>query len=158
MEAIRVERGLSYGVRARFASGRAGGLFFVSSFTKVETAGELVKVSLDELARFREGGPTEEELSRVRGYLGGIYPLALETHEAWAEKLAEMELYGLPPGEVAGFLDRIGAVDAAACRALAQRYLPGERRVVVAVGPAKALAPQLAAFGPVRVLPARAVM
>jgi zinc protease len=59
---------------------------------------------------------------------------------------------------VGGFIARVGAVDAAACRALARRYLPGERRVVVAVGPARALAPQLAAFGAVRVLPARAVM
>ena len=158
MEAIRVERGLSYGVRARFACGRAGGLFLVSSFTKVETAGELVRVALAELARFREDGPTEEELGRVRGYLGGLYPLSLETHEAWAEKLAEIELYGLPPDEVASFVDRIAAVDAAACRALARRLLPGERRVVVAVGPAKRLAPQLAGLGPLRVLPARAVM
>ncbi len=158
MEAIRVERGLSYGVRARFASGRAGGLFFVSSFTKVETAGQLVQVALDELRRFREGGPTEEELARVRGYLGGLYPLSLETHEAWAEKLAEVELYGLPPDEVGGFLDRVGAVDADACRALARRHLLGERRVVVAVGPARALRPQLEPFGPVTVLPARAVM
>jgi zinc protease len=158
MEAIRVERGLSYGVRARFASGRAGGLFFVSSFTKVETAGALVQVALDELARFREGGPTEEELSRVRGYLGGLYPLTLETHEAWAEKLAEVELYGLPADEVGGFIARVGAVDAEACRALARRYLPGERRVVVAVGPARALTPQLSAFGAVRVIRARAVM
>jgi zinc protease len=158
MVAIRVERGLSYGVRARFASGRAGGLFFVSSFTKVETAGALAQVALDELARFREGGPSGEELARVRGYLAGLYPLSLETHEAWAEKLAEVELYGLPPDEVGGFLDRIDAVDAEACRALARRYLPGGQRVVVAVGPARALAPQLSAFGPVRVLPARAVM
>lgn len=158
MEAIRVERGLSYGVRARFASGRAGGLFFVASFTKVETAGQLVQVALDELARFREGGPTEEELARVRGFLGGLYPLSLETHEAWAEKLAEVELYGLPADEVGGFLDRIGRVDAEACRALARRLLPGERRVVVAVGPARALRPQLEPFGPVKVIPARAVM
>ncbi len=157
MEAIRVERGLSYGVRARFASGRVGGLFFVASFTKVETAGQLVQVALDQLAAFRASGPTEEELARVRGYLGGLYPLSLETHEAWAEKLAEVELYGLPADEVSGFRERIGAVDAAACLAVA-RHLPGERRVVVAVGPAKALRPQLAPFGPVRVVAARSVM
>jgi zinc protease len=157
MDAIRVERGLSYGVRARFASGKVGGLFFVSSFTKVETCGELVKVSLDQLAAFRAGGPTEAELERVRGYLGGLYPLSLETHEAWAEKLSEVELYGLPPDEVGGFRARIEAVDAAACLAVA-RHLPGDRRVVVAVGPARALVPQLSPFGPVRVVPARAVM
>jgi zinc protease len=158
MEAIRVERGLSYGVRARFASGRAGGLFFVSSFTKVESAGELARVALDEVARFREQGPTEAELERVRGYLGGLYPLSLETHEAWAEKLGEMELYGLPPDEVSGFHARIAAVDAQACLAVARRHLPGERRVVVAVGPARRLVPQLEAFGPVRVVAARTVM
>jgi zinc protease len=158
MEAIRVERGLSYGVRARFASGRSGGLFFVSSFTKVETAGELARVALAELARFGESGPTEEELVRVRGYLGGLYPLSLETHEAWAEKLSEVELYGLPPDEVPGFIDRIGAVDAAACLSLARRTLAGDRRVLVAVGPATRLAPQLRALGPVKVVTARAVM
>jgi zinc protease len=157
MDAIRVERGLSYGVRARFASGRVGGLFFVSSFTKVETCGELVKVALDQLAAFRAEGPTEPELARVRGYLGGLYPLSLETHEAWAEKLAEVELYGLPPDEVGGFRERIEAVDAAACLRVA-RLLPGERRVVVAVGPARALVPQLSAFGPVKVVQARSVM
>ena len=100
MEAVRVNRGLSYGVRSRFATSRAGGLFFFSSFTKVETAGELVQVALDEVARFREGGPTEEELERTRGYLCGLYPLGLETHEQWAEKLAEVELYGLAADEV----------------------------------------------------------
>ena len=158
MEAIRVERGLSYGVRARFACGRAGGLFLVSSFTKVETAGELVQVALDELQRFAEGGPTDEELERTRGYLAGLHPLSLETHEAWCDKLGEVELYGLGPDEVAGFLARVEAVDARACRTLVGRALAGGRRAVVAVGPAKRLRPQLERFGPVRVVAARSVM
>jgi zinc protease len=158
MEAVRVNRGLSYGVRSRFATGRAGGLFYFSSFTKVETVGELVQVALDEVARFREGGPTEEELERTRGYLCGLYPLSLETHEQWAERLAEVELYGLGPDEVTGHRERLLAVDAAACLEVARRWLPGERRLVLAVGPARRLAPQLARFGPVQVLAARTVM
>ncbi len=158
MEAVRVNRGLSYGVRSAFSAGRAGGLFSFSSFTKVETAGELVQVALDEIARFREGGPTEEELERTRGYLCGLYPLSLETHEAWAEKLAAVELYGLGPDEVTGFDARVRAVDQAACLAVARRWLPVERRVVVAVGPARRLEPQLSRFGPVRVVTARSVM
>jgi zinc protease len=157
MEAVRVNRGLSYGVRSRFATSRAGGLFFFSSFTKVETAGELVQVGLDEVARFREGGPSEEELERTRSYLCGLYPLGLETHEQWAEKLAEVELYGLADDEVTGFHDRVQAVDAAACMEVGRRWLPVDRRVVVAVGPARRLRPQLARFGPVKVVTARAV-
>jgi len=157
-EAIRVERGLSYGVRARFTSGRAGGLFLVSSFTKVETAGELVSVAIGELERFAAGGPTGEELTRTRGYLCGLHPLSLETHEAWCDKLGEVELYGLPADEVAGFTARIEAVDAAACQAVMGRALSSDHRVVVAVGPAAQLARQLERFGPVRVVPARSVM
>jgi zinc protease len=158
VEAIRVARGLSYGVRARFAAGRQGGLFVVSSFTRVETAGELVRVALGELTRFREEGPTEEELIRTRAWLEGLHALSFETHEAWAEKLAEIELHGLPGDEVSGFAARVRAVDAAACLDAARRHMPGERRVLVAVGPARALSRQLAPFGPVRVVPARAVM
>jgi zinc protease len=81
----------------------------------------------------------------------------LETHEQWAEKLAAIELHGLGPDEVTGFADRVRAVDAAACLAVARRWLPVERRVVVAVGPARRLKPQLARFGPVEVVTARSV-
>jgi zinc protease len=158
MDAIRVTRGLSYGVRSRFAAGRAGGLFLVSSYTKVESAGELCRVTLDELVRFRDAGPTDEELERVRAWLCGLYPLSLETHESWAEKLAEVELYGLPDDEVSGFRDRIRAVSSEACRTLAARHLPVERPVVVAVGPARALERQLAPFGPVTVVSPRSVI
>ncbi len=155
MEAIRVNRGLSYGVRSRFATSGAGGLFFVSTFTKVETTAEIVQVALDETARFCEEGPTQEELGRTQSYLCGLYPLSLETHDQLAEKLADLELYGLDQAEVSGFRDRVRAVTPEACRASARRYFPLERRVVVAVGPARVIAPGLERFGPVKVIPAR---
>ncbi|BDG06704.1 M16 family metallopeptidase [Anaeromyxobacter oryzae] len=155
MEAIRVERGLSYGVRSRFATNGAGGVFFISTFTKVETTTEIVQVALDQTARFAEEGPSGEELERTQSYLCGLYPLSLETHDQLAEKLADLELFGLPDDEVTGFRDRVRAVTPDACRAAARRYLPLERRVVVAVGPAKAIARGLERFGPVRIVPAR---
>jgi zinc protease len=155
MEAIRVNRGLSYGVRSRFAASGAGGIFFVSTFTKVETTGEIVRVALDETARFCEGGPTAEELERTRSYLCGLFPLSLETHDQLAEKLAELALYDLPDDEVTAFRERVRAVTVEAAREAARRYFPLDRRVVVAVGPAKAIARQLEPFGPVKVIPAR---
>jgi zinc protease len=157
-EALRVNRGLTYGVRSRFSPSRAGGLFVVSTYTKNETAGEVVEVALAEIARFREGGPDEEELARTKSYLCGLFPLSLETHEQLAEKLTDLELYGLPDDEIALFRERVTAVSAEACRDVARRYFPGERGVVVAVGPAKVLAPALERFGPVKVVPARKVI
>ncbi|WP_242393401.1 M16 family metallopeptidase [Anaeromyxobacter oryzisoli] len=155
MEAIRVERGLSYGVRSRFATSGAGGLFFVSTFTKVETTAEIVQVALDETARFCGDGPTAEELERTQSYLSGLYPLSLETHDQLAEKLSDLALFGLSEDEVTGFRERIRAVTTEACRVVARRYLPRERSAIVAVGPAKAIARSLEKFGPVKVVPAR---
>jgi zinc protease len=155
VEAIRVNRGLSYGVRSRFATSAVGGLFFVSSFTKLETTAELVQVTLDETARFCDEGPREEELERTRSYLCGLFPLSLETHDQVAEKLADLALYDLPDEEVTAFRERVRAVSAEDARDAGRRYFPLDGRVIVAVGPAKAIARELERFGPVTVVPAR---
>jgi zinc protease len=155
MEAIRVNRGLSYGVRSRFATSAAGGIFFVSTFTKVETTAEIVKVTLEETARFCGEGPGADELDRTQSYLCGLFPLSLETHDQLAEKLADLALYDLPDDEVSAFRDRVRAVTPQMARDAGRRYFPLGERVVVAVGPAKAIARSLEPFGPVTVVPAR---
>jgi zinc protease len=155
VEAIRVNRGLSYGVRSRFVTSGSGGIFFVSTFTKVETTAEIVQVTLDETARFCDEGPRPDELERTRSYLCGLFPLTLETHDQLAEKLADLALHDLPDEEVSGFRQRVRAVSAEDARDVGRRYFPLERRVVIAVGPAKRIARALERFGPVRVVPAR---
>jgi len=155
MEAIRVNRGLSYGVRSRFATSAAGGLFFISTFTKVETTAEIVDVALEETARFCDGGPTSEELERMQAYLCGLFPLSLETHDQLAEKLADLALFDLPDTEVSLFREKVRAVTADTCRDVGRRYFPLADRVVVAVGPAKTIARTLERYGPVTVIPAR---
>jgi zinc protease len=155
MEAIRVNRGLSYGVRSRFATSGSGGLFFVSTFTKVESTAEIVQVTLDETARFCDAGPTGDELARIQSYLCGLFPLSLETHDQLAEKLADLALFDLPDEELSHFRERIRAVTPEACREVGRRYFPLGEHVVVAVGPARSIARQLERFGPVTVVPAR---
>jgi zinc protease len=158
MEAIRVNRGLSYGARSRFSMSRSAGLFYVSSFTKVESTAELVEVALDEVRRFRDEGPTAEELERAKGYLCGLFPLSLETHDQIAEKICDLSLYGFGIEEVSGYRERVRAVTAEACREVGQRHLPDRGGVIVVVGPAKAVAPAVERFGPVTVSPARRVL
>lgn len=155
VEAIRVNRGLSYGVRSRFAMSRAAGMFYVSSFTKNETAAELVGVALAESRRYADGGPDAEELSRAQAWLAGLYPLSLETHDQVAEKIADLRLYGIGLDEVVGYRDRVEAIRADDCREVARACFPLDRGVVVAVGPGRTLAKALERFGPVTVVPAR---
>jgi zinc protease len=153
VEAIRVNRGLSYGVRSRFAVGRDAGIFAVSSFTKNESVGELVEVALAEMARFAEEGPTAEELSRAASWLAGLFPLSLETHDQWADRIADAWIHDYPVAEVREYQERIRAVTREDARAATARHLPLRDGVVLAVGPAKALRPQLERFGPVEVWP-----
>lgn len=149
VEAIRVNRGLSYGVRSRFSMSRAGGMFSLSSFTKNESAADLVEVALAEARRFAEGGPTEEELSRARAWLAGLFPLSLETHDQVAEKIADLKLYGTDVSEITAYRERVSAVTARDCRDIAERYFPLDGAAIVAVGPARTLRRSLERFGPV---------
>ncbi len=157
VETIRVNRGLSYGVRSRFGLGRAAGLWIFSSFTKAETTGELIRVALEEIGRFCEEGPGAEELSRAQGYLAGLYPLSLETYDQLAVKLSDLELYGYPVDEITGYAERVRAVTPEACREVARRWLPHAGGAIVAVGPAAKIRRQLEAFGTVTVVPPRRV-
>ena len=158
VESIRVNRGLTYGVRSRFSVGRATGLFAISSFTKNESAGELVEVALEEMARFAASGPTAEELSRAASYLAGLFPLSLETHDQWADRIADAWIYGYEVAEVRSYQERIRSITPGEAQASTARHLPIEDGVVLAVGPAGPLEKQLARFGPVEVWPVRRVM
>lgn len=158
MEAVRVNRGLSYGVRSRFAMSRAAGFFFVGSFTKVETTAELVQVVLDEAERFCADGPDEGELDRAKAYLAGLFPLSMETHDQVADRLADAKLYGLSLDELTAYRERVRGVTAQQCREVARRCFPIDGGVIVAVGPAERVAPALERFGPVRVVPAKRVL
>jgi zinc protease len=158
VEAIRVNRGLTYGVRSRFAVGRATGLFVVSSFTKNQSAGELVEVALEEMARFAEGGPGAEEVSRAASYLAGLFPLSLETHDQWADRITDAWIYAYEVAEVLSYQDRIRSITPGQAQQATARHLPIEDGVVLAVGPAGPLEKQLARFGPVEVWPVRRVM
>jgi zinc protease len=159
VESIRVNRGLSYGVRSRFGMSRGGGIFFISSFTKTETAAELVQVALDEAARFADAGPLLEELRRAQSWLAGLHPLSLETQEQLAEKLADAWLYGFPLEQITEYAAGIRAVTPEQCTAIARSWFPVDGTgVIVAVGRAREVAKQLRAFGPVEVLPASRVV
>jgi zinc protease len=155
---VRVKRGLSYGVGSAFDTLRAGGMFSVSSFTKVETTGKLLAVMRHEVDRMRKGGPTRSEVEKAQRYLAGLFPLRTETNESLAAVLADMALYGLGDDWLDRYRDRVRAVTRAEAREAAARYCFPEPPLTVVVGPAERLRRQLERFGPVEVLSADDVL
>jgi len=151
---VRVRRGLSYGVGSSFESMRAGGSFSVSSFTKVKTTRALLDVTLGEVARMRERGPTQAEVKKAQEYLAGLFPLRVETNEAVASAIADLWVYSLGPDWVDRYRERVRAVTRAEAAAAAARFCFPRPAAVVLVGPGEALARAAEGLGPVTVVPA----
>jgi zinc protease len=149
LEELRIKRSLTYGAWSFFAARRAPGDFRVGTFTKVETTGEALGLTLDVLRQFAAEGPAEDELARSRSILTGQYPRQLETAGALAGRLAELEAYGLPRSDLETYPARVLAVTAEDVRAVAARFVPADDAAIVVVGPAAAIEPQLAGFGPI---------
>lgn len=149
---VRVNRGLTYGISSRFGAMEVGGLFLVRSFTRVEKAAELISVVLDQLAKLRDEGPLEEELRRVRTYLGGAFRLGTETPDQIGSHVADAFRYGLGEDWIRRYPKLLAETPRESVAAALAEHLPLERFRIVAVGPAATLAPKLKRFGPVEVL------
>ena len=148
IDELRVKRSLTYGAWSYFAARRAPGDFRVGTFTKVATAGETLALTLDLLNTFVAAGATPEELVRAQSLLAGQYPLQLETPGALAGKLADFTAYGLPRSDIEAHPQRVLAVGLDDVRRVAGRYVAAGDAAIIVVGPAAAIAPQLAPLGP----------
>jgi zinc protease len=147
IDELRVKRSLTYGAFSGFAARKAPGDFRVGTFTKVETTGQALQVTLDVLTKFGAEGATDEELARAKSLLTGQFPKQLETPGAVAGKLAELAGFGLPRADLEAYPKRVNATTRADVQQLASRWVPTTDGVIVVVGPADKIAPQLAPFG-----------
>jgi zinc protease len=145
---LRERRGLTYGASSRFDGRRGPGPFAVRTAVSTEVAGEAVREVLGELRRIREEPVTVDELDDARAWLVGTFPHSLQTTTGLAERLETLAVYGLPDDYYDRFPATVMAVDRDGVLAAARRHLRPDELVVVAVGPAAELAPQLAELGP----------
>jgi zinc protease len=148
---IRVKRGLSYGAGSSFDMMSVAGTFTVSSFTRTESINELIDVSLGEVKKMREKGPSKKELETVQRYISGLYPGRLETNENISGAIADVVHYGLPESWIPEYRERVTAVSVQDAAAAAQKHLFGDDRTIVLVGNAEQLKPKVDRYGEVTV-------
>ena len=92
-------------------------------------------------------GPTAAELDKAKGYYAGSYPFKLQTAGGVAQALVAADLHGLGAGYVRELPLRLAAVDEAAAKAAAGALLQPDAMLVVIVGKAAAIEPQIADKG-----------
>jgi zinc protease len=135
MEEIREKRGLSYSVYSRFLPMAQRGPFLLGLSTKNAQVEEARKVLMDTVSRFREQGPTSEELSAAVKNITGGFPLRIDSNADIVQYLAMIGFYGLPLDYLDTFNDRVSAVTAEQVRDAFRRRVDPATFAVVIVGP-----------------------
>jgi zinc protease len=135
MEEIRQKRGLSYGVYSYFLPMAERGPFLLGLSTKNEQAAEAREVLMATVRRFREEGPTEDELATAVKNITGGFPLRIASNADVVRYLAMIGFYGLPLDYLDHFTQRVSAVTAQDIRDAFRRRVRPERFATVIVGP-----------------------
>ena len=99
----------------------------------------------------RESGPSANEVKTAKSYVNALYPSRVETNESISGALAELWVYGLPNDWVEKFRERLADVTPAEAKAAAAKYLPADPPMLVLVGNAKQIEPQVKGLGKVTV-------
>jgi zinc protease len=142
MDSIRNERGLAYSVYSYFGADQSHGYFQFVLQTKNETAGEAIRLAVDEMGKLRDQPVSEQELSDAKNYLSGSFPLRFDTNRRVAGFLAQVELFGLGLDFANRYGELIGKVSVADVQGAAQQYLHPEKLIRVIVGDQKKIAIQ----------------
>ncbi len=153
---LREKHGFTYGVSSTFVMRRQPGPFLVSTAVQTEVTGAAVREISGELESIRQERVAAADLADARNYLAGTFPLRLQTTGGVASRLAELFIYDLPRSYLDEFAERVLAVtDQEVLEAARKRILP-ERLMVLVVGDAKSVRPQLDELnlGPIEIVPA----
>ncbi|HWL52995.1 MAG TPA: pitrilysin family protein [Chthoniobacteraceae bacterium] len=148
---LREKHGYTYGSYSGFGSRKLGGAFSAMAQVRNEVTAAATREIFHELERLRDEPIPEEELKLQRTYLAGNYLMSLESDRRIAERVQEIDLYGLPEDYWQEYANRLTTVTPEVASRLAKKYIDPKDLVVVVVGKAEEVLPQLQALGPVTV-------
>jgi zinc protease len=151
---LREVHGYTYGASSRFASRLGPGYLTISAAVATPHAGAAVREILSEMDRLRNEPIAPEELAETRSYLLGVFPYTLQTTAGVVQHLESLAIFGFSDDYYrrARYLARLEAVTLDQLSQLAQRHIRPEQAILVAVGPATELVPQLEGLGTVEVV------
>jgi zinc protease len=147
MNVVRVKGGKTYGANSAFDRNLDRGSFVASTFTRNAEAMATAKLVIDEIAKMAKEGPSADEVAKATANIAGSYSVRFQSAADVGNAILNAELHGFSPEYVSGYGPRIAAVTAASAAQAASKVLDPRNYVVVMVGDAKDLEPQLKAAG-----------
>lgn len=147
MKLLRTDTGITSALYGSVEPGRGVVNPYLWQFSgRPETIAQGIRLSLEQIAKMRDGGVTEEEFRAARtAYLDGLVPASYETAHGIATRLAARALFGLYDYQSPQYLNYYAGDEAqlAALRTLtredvnraARKYLDPANIVIAVAGP-----------------------
>ena len=134
-QALREERGLTYGISADAIIGLRGGAVTIHFSTAPERLKEGLNALDAALDVFVKTGPTPEEVERARRYLKGARRVTGQTAMSRCQETVLDVVYGLGLGRSEALDKALDAVDPEKIRGLAEQLFAKEGVHTVLLGP-----------------------
>ena len=134
--AVREERGLTYGVSSSIATLDHSSFLVIGTKTRSDNQEEAIKVIREEVERIARDGVTKEELETAKKFIAGTYAISnLDTSSKIARVLVAIQTGKLGIDYIDRRKDYINAVTLEEVNRMARTLLAGEPTSVI-VGPA----------------------
>ncbi len=146
---LREKHGWTYGAYSAFSMLKFGGGFTASAETRNEVTAPAIVETLKEMARLSDEPVPEAELALQRQYNVGNYLLSLENSARTAQRVQDIDLYGLPADFYKTYARRMSETTPEKVQALAKKYLSTTDLAIIVVGEAKDVQPALEKIGTV---------
>jgi zinc protease len=144
-DALRVERGLTYGVSSGFSHYEVADFLTAESDLSNDNVGAALAVMREQWRDLADAGPSDAEVAAATDYLSGAFALSLTDTRSIARYVRFMQMHALGIDYLDRYPERIAAVSPDAVRGVAEGLLQPGGLVTVVVGdpPADALSPDM---------------
>jgi zinc protease len=147
MREVRSNRGLAYSVQGGVGMDSDRGLFRITCRTKAATTVEAIQVIRDLLVRFREEGPTEQEVREAKEAEINSFVFSLEGTVPYMNAFLYYDYHGYPEDYLKTYRDNLAKVTREQVARAARKHLHPDQLVVLAVGDEKSFERPLASLG-----------
>ena len=144
---LREDKGYTYGARSYFYGDKFSGTYTASAEVRADVTDKSIVEFVEEIKRYAEQGITDEELAFMRNAINQKDALKYETPGRKLGFLAQILEHNLTADFVKERNDIVANISKAEINALAKKHLNFSEMLMVVVGDAKTLKPQLEALG-----------
>ena len=143
---LREDKAYTYGAYSSLGSDELVGRFGASASVRNEVTDSAIVQFMIELNKMRDTDVTDEELTLAKNYIAGSFARSLESPQTVAGFALSTARYDLPEDYYSTYLKKLEAVDVAAVRAMANKYIQPENAHIIVVGNKDEVAEKLGQF------------